>query len=145
MLKFDWQVLVADGLLGTLDVVMKVGFTDGEKTRIFETTFSESTKARTYAMELPNSALHSHEVDIVVMMRHDVDFGKRNSEREYGNRLKRSGFLISNFRLEHDETERKDNLTFGDYVNEIGIDSSERMLRNDEFWRVSQYKKDLAY
>ena len=119
-------MVIADGLLGKLDVVMKVGFTEGEKTRIFETRFSESTKARTYAIELPNSALHDHTVDIVVMMRYDVDFGKRNSEHEYRNRLKRSGFLLSNFRVEQDEVERKDNLTFGDYVNESGIQSSER-------------------
>jgi hypothetical protein len=125
-LKFDWQVVIADGLLGKLDVVMKVGFTEGEKTRIFETRFSESTKASTYAIELSNSALHDHTVDIVVLMRYDVDFGKRNSEHEYRNRLKRSGFLLSNFRVEQDEVERKDNLTFGDYVNEAGISSYER-------------------
>ena len=79
MFKFDWQVVIADGLPGKLDVVMKVGFTNSEKTKLFETTFSESTSAETYTIELPNSALHSHEIDIIVMMRYDVDFGKRNT------------------------------------------------------------------
>jgi hypothetical protein len=145
VLKFDWQVVVDDELPGTLDVVMKVGFTDDEKTRVFETTFSESTKARTYAVELPDSALHEHKVDIVAMMRYDVDFGKRNTEHEYRNTLRRSGFLLSNFRIERDEVEMKDNLTFGDYVNEEGLSEDERAERLNEFWWVSQYKQDLAY
>lgn len=134
-----------ENLPGTLDVVMKVGFTDAEKQKLFEARFTKSTEASTYTMELPDSALHAHEVDIVVMMRYDVDFGRRNMEHEYRNTLRRSGFLLSNFRVQQDEVERKDNLTFGDYVNETGIESSERELRYNEFWHVSQYKKDLAY
>ena len=36
-------------------------------------------------------------------------------------------------------------LTFGSYVNEQGLSKEERSRRYQEFWRVSQLKRNLVY
>lgn len=36
-------------------------------------------------------------------------------------------------------------MTFGSYVNEDGITEEERNYRYEQFWEVSQYKKDVSY
>lgn len=38
-----------------------------------------------------------------------------------------------------------ENLTFGSYVNESGIDEAEHERRLQQFWTVSRYKNDVSY
>lgn len=55
-----------------------------------------------------------------------MDFGKRNTEHEYRERLKRSGVLLNDIRIENGVYAPLDRLTFGSYVNEVGITDDER-------------------
>lgn len=76
-----------------------------------------------------------------------MDFGKRNTEKDYREMLKRSGIMLRGIRIETgvSQTDTKEHLTFGSYVNEPGISQKEHDERYEKFWIVSQYRKDLAY
>ena len=76
---------------------------------------------------------------------YDVDFGKRSTEREYRELLKKSGVILKDIRIDNDATSPFQNLTFGSYVNEDGISEKEKNKRYEQFWQVSQYINDMAY
>lgn len=59
--------------------------------------------------------------------------------------LKNSGIALRNIRIENGVSDNSENLTFGSYVNEIGISESEHQRRYEQFWEVSRYKKNIAY
>ena len=53
--------------------------------------------------------------------------------------------MISDIRVENDVVPDSDNLTFGSYINEDGIDEAEHNRRLMQFWQVSRYKNDVSY
>ena len=115
-LHFDWTVLRDPGLLGNLEVSILIG-----ESTLFDEKFTETTQYKECVVELDDMLLKSSEVDIVVRIRFDVDFGKRNSEFDYRQKLIGTGVLLSNFRIEDEVVDTNENLTFGSYVNEPDI------------------------
>jgi len=81
---------------------------------------------------------------IAVCIHYDVDFGRRNVEKGYRDKLRESGVIIRNIRVENG-ADVPVRLTFGSYVNEPGISEEEREIRYNQFWEVSRYIRDLAY
>lgn len=97
-------------------------------------------------IDISNAVLDKHEYDIKVVIHYEIDFNRRNNEKEYQDLLKSSGLTLMDIRIDNDVVEKtKRQLTFADYVNEVGITSEERESRMQQFWRVSQYKKDIPY
>ena len=89
--------------------------------------------------------MNESHVSIAVRIHHEVDFGKRNTEQDYRKRLKHSGVVLSNIRIDNGSGKTNDNLTFGSYVNEAGISEEDHKRRYEQFWVVSQYKRDIMY
>ena len=92
-----------------------------------------------------DAVLESHSLDIKVIVHYQVDFSRRNTEKEYQDWLKNSGISLVDIRIDNDIVETKRQLTFSDYVNEVGISKDEHDERYEQFWQVSQYKKDVPY
>ena len=92
-----------------------------------------------------DAVLESHSFDIKVIVHYRVDFSRRNNEKEYQDLLKNSGISLKDIRIDNDIVETKRQLTFSDYVNEVGISKDEHDERYEQFWQVSQYKKDVPY
>lgn len=113
---------------------------EGELGKNFGLDFKE-----TCSYSLEDAAVSSHNLQIVVRIHYTVDFGKRNSEKAYREKLRKSGVILNNIRIENGIVETLNRLTFGSYVNEAGITEDERDKRYNEFWQVSQYKKDIPY
>ena len=51
--------------------------------------------------EISDASLSDHVMSITVRIHYSVDFGKRNTESEYREMLKRSGIILRNIRLEN--------------------------------------------
>lgn len=96
-------------------------------------------------LEIIDAVLEKHEYDIKVIVHYAVDFSRRNNEREYQDLLKKSGITLMDIRIDNDVMPTKRQLTFADYVNEVGISDVERSNRLFQFWQVSQYKRDVPY
>jgi hypothetical protein len=88
-----------------------------------------------------DAVLESHSFDIKVIVHYQVDFSRRNTEKEYQDLLKKTGISLKDIRIDNDIVETKRQLTFSDYVNEVGISKDEHDERYAQFWQVSQYKK----
>ena len=95
--------------------------------------------------EIPDAVLEKHEYDIRVVANYQVDFTRRNNESDYRACLKSSGITLMDIRVDNDVIGTKRQLTFADYVNEVGISEQERENRLFQFWQVSQYKRDIPY
>jgi len=98
-------------------------------------------------MDIPieDAVLEAHDFEIKVIIHYQVDFSRRNTEKEYQDLLKKSGLTLMDMRIDNDVVETKRQLTFADYVNEVGIPEEEHDRRQEEFWQVSQYKRDVPY
>ena len=60
--------------------------------------------------------------------------------------MKCSGLALTGISLKMDGVaDEGENLTFGSYVNESGIDEAEHERRLQQFWTVSRYKNDVSY
>ena len=136
-LKFEWKVL--HEVPGKMEAVVVVN-----ENNVFEYVTGDSDSG-SFSFPIQEAAVEDHGIEIVVRIHYDVDFGKRNTEHEYREKLKRSGVLLNNLRIENGVYAPLDKLTFGSYVNEDGITDEERERRYNEFWKVSQYKKDMTY
>lgn len=143
ILKFEWEVRKSPGLLGEFEAVVKCN--DEEVFHYNPTDIDSDLESGEYSVEITDTAVSDHDMSLSVMIHYQVDFGKRNTEREYRQMLKQSGVLLKNIRVENGVTQTLNELTFGSYVNEPGITEEEYAKRYNEFWQVSQYKKDLAY
>lgn len=99
-------------------------------------------KSNSFKWIVNGTAIQSHRMNIVVNIKYDVDYAKRNTVEEYRQNLVNSGILISNIRISNGVS-NKDNLTFGSYVNEDGLDENERTRRYEQFWQVSRYVSDI--
>ena len=86
----------------------------------------------------------SHECVIKVVAYYDVDFGRRNVQKDYQEMLKSHGVVLFDIVLE-DGRENLAHLTYADYVNEHGLSEEEHDKRMMEFWNVSRYEKDIPY
>ena len=53
--------------------------------------------------------------------------------------------VLKDIRVENEVQKPLNTLTFGSYVNEVGIGQDEWKRRYEEFWNVSQYKKNMTY
>jgi hypothetical protein len=95
--------------------------------------------------KLADTAVQAHEVLIAVRIHYDVDFNKRDVEKEYKERLLTSGVMLRDIRIDNGVQDSAKRLTFGQYVNEDGIDAETRESRLQEFWKVSQYTRDMTY
>ena len=139
-LKFEWKP-VLENLGGEMEVEIQVNeeYVD-QKGKPDEFGFIP------FKQHISDLAIGSHDIEIVVRIHYQIDFGKRNAELEYRNNLRKSGVVLRNIRLESpNEDMANQELTFADYLNEDGIEDSEREKRLDEFWQVSRYKNDVTY
>ena len=142
-LEFEWEVLKDSGLLGDFEAVV---LCNEDEVFWFSPGDTESSAQHDhYSRDIEDTAVEEHEITLVVRIHYQVDFGKRESEKAYREMLKKSGVLLKNIRIVNGVSEDADNLTFGTYVNEPGITEEQHEERANEFWAVSQYRKDLAY
>ena len=153
-LRFTCQVSHDEMLLGNYEYIVFVGdeekyclsydgkneveFVDGEE-------MEKSVRSREVEVSISDAVLKSHEYDIRVIAHYQVDFSRRNNEKEYQDLLKKSGITLMDIRIDNNVIDTKRQLTFADYVNEVGITEEERESRLWQFWKVSQYKKDIPY
>ena len=142
-LEFEWEVRRESGLRGDFEAVV---LCNENEVFWYSPGDSESSDDHgPYSLEIDDAAVEDHEITLVVRIHHQVDFGKRDTEKAYQETLKRSGVLLKNIRIVNGVYDLTTNLTFGTYVNEPGITDKQRDERMNEFWAVSQYRKDLAY
>ena len=138
-LKFDWMCEFAEGLEGDMEAEILVNeqYAIGEEKE-------EYVKNKFYPFEFPidHLAVDSTDIQIVVRIHYQVDFAKRNAEVEYANRLRQSGIVLKDIRLDTGLKDTPIQLTFADYVNDS---ESERERRLEQFWQVSKYKDNVAY
>jgi hypothetical protein len=146
LLKFDWKVEdpLKRGLTGDFEATVVVNEEEAFWYCPGDPDSSESSGK--FEKEITDTAVSDHDISIVVRIHYAVDFGKRNTEREYRENLMESGVLLNDIRVENGVSDDwNKTLTFGSYVNEPGITPEEFANRYNEFWLVSQYKKNMAY
>ena len=141
-LQVNFDCRVENNLPDRLEAVVLVG---GQPA--FEYDSSDASPKLECSIEryIEGTAIKENHVLISVVIHYQVDFAKRNLEQDYRNLLKESGVVISSIRIGNGLEVGDENLTFGSYVNEPGIDVEERDRRKNQFWQVSQYKRDLTY
>ena len=140
-LKFRCKML--NKLSGPIEAVVEV---DGRTVFNYNSEDEVPQIEEDVVYPILNTTISETEARIAVRIHHQVDFGKRNTEQDYRERLKGSGVVLENIRLETGvETSESRDLTFGSYVNEVGISDQERERRYWQFWTVSQYKRDVTY
>ena len=138
-LKFEWKILG-----GELDGEMEVDIQVNEE--YAAENESSGSGFTTFSYHISDLAIGSHDIEIVVRIHYQVDFGKRNTEDEYRNALRRSGVVLRNIRLEPpNQNSSLRELTFSDYLNENGVEDEEWQNRLKEFFTVSRYKNDVMY
>ena len=142
-LRFTCDVHHKDFLLGYYEYIVYVG--DYEAYKLTAETPKEHLPEANIDILIRDAVLESHSFDIKVIAHYQVDFSRRNNEKEYQDLLKNSGITLMDIRIDNDVIDTKRQLTFADYVNELGISDDEREKRYSEFWQVSQYKKDIPY
>ena len=143
-LRFQCRMHHQKELLGEHEYIVFVG--DYEAYRYqFDGVDSDGEEAQDIDILIRDAVLESHSFDIKVIAHYQVDFSRRNNEKEYQDLLKNSGITLMDIRIDNDVMDTKRQLTFADYVNELGISDDEREKRYGEFWQVSQYKKDIPY
>ena len=134
----EYRITIHDRSQRTEDVTIK-GFLGSSN--------GELNHSGSYDFLLVDTIHSTHDIDISVYIWYSVDFSKRNFQKDYIRALKESGVTIQDLRIENGFTEDQSSnmLTFGDYLNEDGIDDETRANRYNEFWRVSNYKNDVMY
>ena len=137
-LKFTCEVEHMEMLLGDREYIV---FIDDEE--VFRSSKDGLTKD--IDKEIKEAVLEKHEFDVRVIVHYQVDFSRRNNEKDYQGLLKQSGITLMDVRIDNDVMETKRQLTFADYVNETGVSDEERERRIWQFWQVSQYRKDIPY
>lgn len=137
LLKFEWDVRKDSLLLGEFEATAYVN-----ENMVFEV---DGPATGSYVLDLDDTAIKEHDIAITVRIHYEVDFGRRSTEREYREMLKKSGVILNDIRIENGVSEGLKHLTFGAYVNEDGISNEEFKKRCDSFWFVSQYKKNMLY
>lgn len=138
-LKFEWKK-VLDGLDGDMKVDIQVN------EQIAKEEHSDGDGFFPFKYPISDIAIGSHDIEIVVRIHYSVDFGRRNSELEYRNCLRRSGVVLKDIRIEPpNENKVNRELTFADYLNEDGIGQEDWETRMKEFWQVSRYKNNVTY
>ena len=159
-LRFECKVEHGELLLNDCEYIVFVG--DEEKFRWRKDdgeveTFKDGKKlldedgkpldVRDMPIDIPilDTVLEPHECDIKVIIHYAIDFTRRNNEKDYQDSLKESGLTLMDIHIDNDVIDTKRQLTFADYVNEVGITDEERESRLFQFWQVSQYKKDIPY
>ena len=143
-LKFTCQVEHGRMLLGDYEYIVFID--DKDVFRYSNVGGVESQEGdKDVDLEIIDAVLEKHEYDIKVIVHYAVDFSRRNNEREYQDLLKSSGITLMDIRVDNDVIPTKRQLTFADYVNEVGISEQERERRLFQFWQVSQYKRDIPY
>ena len=144
ILKFTCAVSHPKGLLGYYEYIVFVG--DEEKCRV-KGQDNETYEEREIEHLISDAVVKEdgQDIDIRVVVHFNVEFNKRNTEKEYQDLLRASGITLNDIRLDSEVVPVKRQLTFADYVNEDGISSEERDHRIAQFWKVSQYKKDIPY
>lgn len=142
-LKFKCVVKHEGNLLGDYEYIVMVD--DEEKYRLSREDNSGNSQDGEIDVPINDAVLEAHSFDIKVIVHYQVDFSRRNNEKEYQDLLKNSGITLMDIRIENDIVEAKRQLTFADYVNEVGISDAEHERRIEEFWQVSQYKRDIPY
>ena len=142
-LRFTCNVHHKDFLLGYYEYIVYVG--DYEAYRLTSETPKEHLPESNIDILIRDAVLESHSFDIKVIAHYQVDFSRRSNEKEYQDLLKNSGITLMDIRIDNDVMDTKRQLTFADYVNELGISDDEREKRYGEFWQVSQYKRDIPY
>ena len=138
-LRFTCQVSHDERLLGDREYIVFVG--DEEKYRLvldgeIEEEFVDGVKmtevdpnGRSVEVPIFDTVLAPHELDIRVIVHYQVDFSRRNNEKEYQDLLKKSGITLMDIRIDNNVIGTKRQLTFADYVNEVGITEEEREAR----------------
>lgn len=144
VLKFTCAVSHPKGLLGYYEYIVFVG--DEEKFRV-KGQDNETCEEREINHLISDAVVKEggQDLDIRVVVHFNVEFNKRNTEKDYQDLLRGSGITLNDIRLDSEVVPVKRQLTFADYVNEDGISSEEREHRISQFWKVSQYKKDIPY
>lgn len=95
-------------------------------------------------IQLLDSSLHDNEVVVSVVIRHDLDYNRRDTDNGYAQQLRGSGIVLKDIWIDNGSPQME-NLTFGSYVNEDGISSEERDLRLLEFWDVSRFQRNFPH
>lgn len=133
-------------LLGEHEYIVFVGDYEAYRYRFsYDDSSNEGEATQDIDILIRDAVLESHSFDIKVIAHYQVDFSRRNNEKEYQDLLKNSGITLMDIRIDNDVMDTKRQLTFADYVNELGISDDEREKRYGEFWQVSQYKRDIPY
>jgi hypothetical protein len=95
--------------------------------------------------QIDNATIKENQVYISVLIHFKVDFWRRNFEQDYRNALRNSGVILRGIRIDNGMQAAADHLTFGVYLNEIGLSKEDWDRRYYQFWTVSQYRKKIAY
>lgn len=122
-LNFGWEVRKDSFLLGDFDATVYVN-----EDLVFEVNGPASGE---YSRDIDDTAVKAHDITITVRIHYSVDFGRRNTEREYRDMLKNSGVILNDIRIENGVSDGLKYLTFGSYVNESGITEDEHDRRYD--------------
>lgn len=143
-LRFQVKALHDKELLGDYEYSVGVSSTSTMESEVFNSLDDGLGVFKDIDIPVNDAVLKEHEFSISVLVHYSVDFAKRASATEYQDMLKASGVVVSDIWIDNG-LERKEQLTFADYVNEEGLTKDERNQRLDEFWQVSQYKRDIPY
>ena len=71
-------------------------------------------------LRLQDASITDNEVVISIVINHEIDYNRRNSDHDYRSHLIHSGIVLNDI-LVDDGNVQQNNLTFGSYVNEDGI------------------------
>ena len=82
-----------------------------------DSTTHENPKKLTFH----DSSQTDNEVTISIVINHEVDYNKRNSDHDYRSHLIHSGIVLNNIWIDDGLGKQHENLTFGSYLNEDGI------------------------
>ena len=131
-LRFHCRMHHQKELLGDYEYIVFVG--DYEAYRFRSDMKDDEKPNPDIDISIRDAVLESHSFDIKVIAHYQVDFSRRNNEKGYQDLLKNSGITLMDMRIDNDVVETKRQLTFADYVNEVGISEDERDRRYEEFW-----------
>ena len=94
-------------------------------------------------LRLQDASITDNEVVISIVINHEIDYNRRNSDHDYRSHLIHSGIVLNDIWVD-DGNVQQNNLTFGSYVNEDGITQEEHDARYERFWEVSHIQNDIS-
>ena len=142
-LRFSWTA--KNSMSDQVEFFASISGEGVEKVVIDDKVAGGEKKNGEIEFPLHNTILEAREVELTVRIHYAVDYNRRQSEKEYREWLKETYIMISDIRVENDVVPDSDDLTFGSYINEDGIDEAEHNRRLMQFWQVSRYKNDVSY